>query len=73
MLCDTIDTDEDSYVSRQSLPELQEPTLSTPQIIRITAHVRGCLIKSDRSSVACYEVRTIVIHYERILSLAVVS
>ena len=34
-----------------------------PAIIKITAHVRGCLIKSDRSSVACYEVRTIVIHY----------
>ena len=34
-----------------------------PAILKITTHARGYLIKSDRSSVAFYEVKTIVTHY----------
>ena len=44
-----------------------------PAILKITTHARGYLIKSDRSSVAFYEVKTIVTHYSLISILAAVS
>ena len=44
-----------------------------PAILKISTHVRSYLIMFDRSSVAFYEVKTIVTHYALISILAAVS
>ena len=62
-----------SMLRTPSLIQEECPKFSHPAIIKITIHARGYRIKSGRSSVAFYEVKTIVTHYELISIIAAVS